>query len=159
ANTTATAAVATDDNNTATATTTKTKTRKSTSAAKTKAPPAAAKTKAADVTVVSLKEQLPPDWQEALKEQVGKSYFKQLEKFVAKERANGPVFPPEDQMFAAFKATPFDKVKVVLLGQDPYHGEGEAHGMCFSVKPGVKIPPSLKTIYKEMEEDVGAKPP
>src|SRR5439155_1483890 len=74
-------------------------------------------------------------------------------------RAGGTIYPPSEDVFNAFKATPFEKVKVLLLGQDPYHGDGEAHGMCFSVRPGVKVPPSLVNIYKELQDDVGCKPP
>src|SRR5262249_40985562 len=105
-----------------------------------------------------LREQLPADWQAVLKDEFEKPYFKKLEKFVAEQRAAGPVYPPAEDVFNAFKATPFDQVKVLLLGQDPYHGAGEAHGMCFSVKPGVKIPPSLVNAYKELQDDLGFKP-
>lgn len=107
----------------------------------------------------SLRNMLPADWQAALADEFAKPYFRQLEKFVAAERASQTVYPPPEDMFSAFKATPFDSVKVLLLGQDPYHGAGEAHGMCFSVKPGVKVPPSLVTIYKELQDDLGFAPP
>ncbi len=120
---------------------------------------AAPKTRQAQPAVASLREQLPADWQAVLKEEFDKPYFKKLEAFVAQERASGAVYPPVEDVFNAFKATPFEKVKVLLLGQDPYHGEGEAHGMCFSVRPGVKVPPSLVNIYKELQDDVGCKPP
>src|SRR5262249_40548357 len=88
-----------------------------------------------------------------------KPYFKELEKFVAAERKEHQVFPPEPDVFNAFKNTPFAQVKVLLLGQDPYHDDGQAHGLCFSVKPGVKPPPSLVNIFKELESDVGAQAP
>jgi uracil-DNA glycosylase len=137
----------------------KTATKKKAAAATTKpAAPKAAEPVADAVTVPSLREQLPADWREVLKEEFDKPYFKQLEKFLAEQRAAGAVYPPAEDVFNAFKATPFDKVKVLLLGQDPYHGAGEAHGMCFSVKPGVKIPPSLVNVYKEMQDDLGCKP-
>src|SRR5262249_34465927 len=136
----------------------KTKTPAKTKAAPAKNSAAATKTAApATPAVPSLREQLPADWQAVLSAEFDKPYFKQLEKFVAQERAKGPVYPPPEDMFSAFKATPFEQVKVVLLGQDPYHGAGEAHGMCFSVRPGVKVPPSLVNIYKEMQDDVGCK--
>jgi uracil-DNA glycosylase len=114
--------------------------------------------KAAPVTVPSLRDRLPADWQAALAAEFDKPYFKALEKFVAAERAAHTVFPPEPDMFSAFHATPFERVKVVLLGQDPYHDDGQAHGMCFSVKPGVKLPPSLVNVYKELEDDLGFAP-
>jgi endonuclease III len=131
----------------------KTKTTRTKAApAKTKAAPArstptkAEKPAAAAPAAPSLREQLPPDWQQALAAEFDKPYFKALEKFVAQERAKNTVYPPPEDMFSAFKATPFEQVKVVLLGQDPYHGPGEAHGMCFSVRPGVKVPPSLVNV-------------
>ncbi len=109
--------------------------------------------------VPSLAALLPPDWREALKDEFTKPYFRKLEKFVGSERAAGEVYPPATEVFAAFHATPFADVKVVLLGQDPYHGKGEAHGLSFSVKPGVKVPPSLANIHKEMQDDLGLSPP
>lgn len=97
-------------------------------------------------------------WKEALSEEKEKPYWNELEKFVAEERKNFKIFPPEEMVFNALKLTPLDKVKVVIVGQDPYHGEGQAHGLCFSVQDGVKLPPSLKNIYKELESDLGIKP-
>src|SRR5262249_46041135 len=88
-----------------------------------------------------------------------KDYFTELRAFLAKERAAHTVYPPEADVFNAYKATPFDKVKVLLLGQDPYHGEGQAHGMCFSVRPGVRKPPSLVNMFKELHDDLGCKVP
>ncbi|MFE9318792.1 uracil-DNA glycosylase [Streptomyces albidoflavus] len=99
--------------------------------------------------------QLPESWREVLGEEPQKPYFAQLMEFVEEERARGPVYPPRDQVFAALEATPFDQVKVLVLGQDPYHGEGQGHGLCFSVRPGVKTPPSLRNIYKEMHVELG----
>jgi uracil-DNA glycosylase len=102
---------------------------------------------------------LPPSWQAVLGDELKKPYFKELQTFVDGERAKHQVFPPEEDVFSAFKATPFDQVKVLLLGQDPYHDDGQAHGMCFSVRPGVKPPPSLVNIFKELHSDLGCKIP
>jgi uracil-DNA glycosylase len=104
------------------------------------------------VTVPTLA--LPPSWQEVLGVELEKEYFRELGAFVAKERKAGTVFPPEDQVFSAFEHTPYPAVKVLLLGQDPYHDEGQAHGLCFSVKPPAKPPPSLKNIFKELLGDL-----
>ncbi|GAA4928744.1 uracil-DNA glycosylase [Streptomyces coeruleoprunus] len=98
---------------------------------------------------------LPESWRGVLGDELQKPYFKLLTEFVEEERAKGPVYPPQDQVFAALEATPYDKVKVLVLGQDPYHGAGQGHGLCFSVRPGVKTPPSLRNIYKEMQEELG----
>lgn len=98
---------------------------------------------------------LPESWLPAIGGELDQPYFKELVEFVEKERANGPVYPPREQVFAALEATPFDQVKVLVLGQDPYHGAGQGHGLCFSVRPGVKVPPSLRNIYKEMKEELG----
>jgi uracil-DNA glycosylase len=103
----------------------------------------------------AMKVDLPPSWQTVLAEEFNKPYFKELEKFVDAERKAHQVFPPEEDVFNAFKAAPFDKVKVLLLGQDPYHDDGQAHGMCFSVRPGVKPPPSLVNMFKELKTDLG----
>jgi uracil-DNA glycosylase len=102
---------------------------------------------------------LPEDWQAVLGDELSKQYFKDLEAFVAQERAKGQVFPPEEEVFAAFRYTPYASVKVLLLGQDPYHDDGQAHGLCFSVKPGVRKPPSLSNMFTELQSDLGlAKP-
>ncbi|WP_176735499.1 uracil-DNA glycosylase [Actinacidiphila rubida] len=98
---------------------------------------------------------LPDSWQAALGGELDKSYFQELTQFVADERYGHRVFPPEEQVFAALEATPFDRVKVLILGQDPYHGEGQGHGLCFSVRPGVKTPPSLRNIFKELRDELG----
>lgn len=95
-------------------------------------------------------------WKEALKEEFQKSYFEQIVMFLKHEKALGKtIYPVGNNIFNAFEKTPFDKVKVVILGQDPYHGPGQAHGLCFSVQKGVKPPPSLVNIYKEMNKDLG----
>lgn len=95
------------------------------------------------------------DWLEPLKPEFGKPYYAKLYKKVREEYTNYLIYPPADDIFNAFAFTPLSKVKVVILGQDPYHGEGQAHGLCFSVKPEVEIPPSLVNIYKELHDDLG----
>ncbi len=102
---------------------------------------------------------LPPTWQTALGDELAKPYFRELQQFVGEERVKHTVYPPAEDVFNAFKATPFDKVKVLLLGQDPYHGEGQAHGTCFSVRPGVRPPPSLVNMFKELHSELGCKVP
>ena len=94
-------------------------------------------------------------WKDALAAEWEKSYFTDLVTFVRGKYASNTVYPPAGRIFAAFDACPFDKVKVVIIGQDPYHGPGQANGFCFSVNPGVQLPPSLVNIYKEMLSDVG----
>lgn len=103
--------------------------------------------------------QLPGSWQQAIGAELDKPWFRELWKFVAEERATQTVFPPEEDVFAALAFTPLEKVKVVLLGQDPYHDDGQAHGLCFSVKKGIKPPPSLSNMFKELETDLGIKRP
>ncbi len=103
--------------------------------------------------------QLPNSWADELKPELDAPYFAELKEFVDAEREQHEVFPPADDVFNAFKMTPFDKVRVLLLGQDPYHDDGQAHGLCFSVRPGVKLPPSLANIYKELKSDVGCNIP
>ena len=100
-----------------------------------------------------------PTWAEALADELRSPYVTKLHEFVAAERAAHDVFPPADEVFAAFEHTPFERVRVLLLGQDPYHDDGQAHGLCFSVRRGVPLPPSLRNIYKELESDVGVKAP
>lgn len=97
-------------------------------------------------------------WDALLADQFSASYYLQLREFLKAEYRAGAVFPPPEDIFNALKATPYEKVKAVLLGQDPYHGEGQAHGMCFSVRKGVALPPSLKNIYKELERELGIAP-
>lgn len=94
-------------------------------------------------------------WKKHLQTEFDKSYFDELVRFVRNEYATHTVYPPGKQMFAAFDACPFDNVKVVILGQDPYHEPGQAHGLCFSVNEGVQFPPSLQNIFKEIESDLG----
>ena len=96
------------------------------------------------------------EWKEALEEEFKKDYFKNLVEYLHKEKESGKViYPPGSLIFNAFKLTPFNNVKVVILGQDPYHNPGQAHGLSFSVPEGVIAPPSLKNIYKEIESDLG----
>ena len=94
-------------------------------------------------------------WADALKDEFRKPYYRTLFKKVEEEYSTHQIFPDPDDIFNAFHFTPLDQVKVVILGQDPYHGDGQAHGLCFSVKPDVEIPPSLVNIYKELESDLG----
>ena len=101
---------------------------------------------------------MPPitnDWAEHLKEEYKKPYYKKLYQTVTAEYAQKNIFPPADDIFNAFHLTPLSRVKVVILGQDPYHNVGQAHGLSFSVKPGVQTPPSLVNIYQELHEDLG----
>ncbi len=101
---------------------------------------------------------MPPlsgSWAEALKGEFKKPYYKKLFQVVGEEYRTRKVFPAPDDLFNAFHFTPLEQVKVVILGQDPYHNDGQAHGLCFSVKPDVEIPPSLVNIYQELEDDLG----
>ncbi len=101
---------------------------------------------------------MPPisnDWAKALSPEYKKDYYKKLFDFVGQEYATRKIFPPGDDIFNAFHLTPLSEVKCVIIGQDPYHDDGQAHGLCFSVKPDVAIPPSLVNIYKELHEDLG----
>ncbi len=99
------------------------------------------------------------DWLEPLTEEFKKPYYKALYEKVVEEYRTVPVFPPSDEIFNAFNYTPLSKVKCVIIGQDPYHNVGQAHGLCFSVKPDVAIPPSLVNIYKELHDDIGCNIP
>jgi len=101
---------------------------------------------------------LPPTWLAALGDEFHKPYWLELQAFLAIERDNLTVFPPEEEVFTAFQLTPYESVRVLILGQDPYPGEGQAHGLSFSVKPGVKIPPSLRNMYQELKDELGIEP-
>jgi len=103
--------------------------------------------------------QIEHEWLEVLQPEFEKSYFSELKSFLLDEKRMYKVFPPGNRIFAAFDHTPFSKVKVVILGQDPYHNDGQAHGLCFSVPDGVAIPPSLVNIYKELNSDLGIQIP
>ncbi|CAM3771390.1 uracil-DNA glycosylase [Alkalicoccus chagannorensis] len=95
------------------------------------------------------------DWQEIVGGEMEKSYFQELKQFLKEEYEQQRVYPPKPLIMNALYTTPYRKTKVVLIGQDPYHGEGQAHGLSFSVRPGVNVPPSLKNIFKELQEDLG----
>jgi uracil-DNA glycosylase len=102
-----------------------------------------------------MKVDLPKDWHDLLADELHQPYFRELSEFVDQERQEHVVYPPAEDVFNAFKLTPFASVRVLLLGQDPYHGEGQAHGLCFSVRPGNRKPPSLVNIFKELNADLG----
>ncbi|MEK3902041.1 MULTISPECIES: uracil-DNA glycosylase [unclassified Paenibacillus] len=99
------------------------------------------------------------DWDEVLQEETQKPYFEELRYALAREYKQYTVYPPKDKLFSALKLTPYSKTRVVILGQDPYHGAGQAHGLSFSVEPGVRIPPSLRNIYAELHSDLGVEVP
>jgi uracil-DNA glycosylase len=99
------------------------------------------------------------DWNPVLRGEFAKPYWAELQQFVASERARSTIYPAPDEVFAALHLTPYAEVKAVILGQDPYHGPNQAHGLCFSVRPGVPLPPSLQNIFKELESDLGIRPP
>lgn len=101
---------------------------------------------------------LPPAWRTLLQEETEKPYWKALAERVDAAYEAGAVYPPRAMLFSAFERTPPDKVRVVILGQDPYHEPGQAHGLAFSVRRGVKLPPSLRNIYQELESDLGISP-
>ena len=103
---------------------------------------------------------LSPSWKSILSEEFNKDYMQALKSFLASELKDGKtIYPHGKEIFSALDATDFENVKVVIIGQDPYHGPGQAHGLCFSVKPDVRIPPSLRNIYKEIQNDLGIAPP
>jgi uracil-DNA glycosylase len=99
------------------------------------------------------------DWNPLLRDEFTKPYWPELQRFVAAERQRFTVYPPEQEVFAALHLTPYAETKVLILGQDPYHGPRQAHGLCFSVRQGVAIPPSLVNIHRELQEDLGIAPP
>lgn len=102
--------------------------------------------------------ELPGKWAPLLGEETRRAYFGKLRQYLAAERRAHAVFPPADETFAALRLTPPATVRVVILGQDPYHGPGQAHGLSFSVRPGVPVPPSLRNIYRELQTDLGIEP-
>jgi uracil-DNA glycosylase len=102
---------------------------------------------------------LPASWTEVLSQEFPKPYFQKLQQFVAEQRQQHPIFPLETEVCMAFFLTPYPDVRVLLLGQDPYHDEGQAHGLCFSVKPGTPPPPSLRNVFIELRKDLGCKVP
>ncbi len=107
----------------------------------------------------NVKPVIEESWRKVLSDEFAAPYFRELKNFLVEEKKKYNVFPPGKQIFAAFDNTPFHEVKVVILGQDPYHGPGQAHGLCFSVSKGVRQPPSLKNIFKELNDDLGVPEP
>lgn len=105
------------------------------------------------------KEIFSNDWQEVVGEEFDKPYYAELREFLKDQYETATVYPPKDEIWSAFEHTAYKDVKVVILGQDPYHGPGQAHGLSFSVKPGVKIPPSLRNMFKELQDDIACKKP
>ena len=97
---------------------------------------------------------IEPTWKEQLEDEFSKPYFKELSQFVKEEYISNTCYPPGNLIFSAFNHTPFKNVKVVIIGQDPYHGEDQANGLCFSVNEGISHPPSLKNLFKEVESDL-----
>ncbi len=112
------------------------------------------------MTTTAERVKLEPSWKDKLLPEFEQPYMQSLRQFLLKEKQQGKViYPPADKMFAAFELTPFDNVSVVILGQDPYHGPRQAHGLCFSVQKGIQQPPSLQNIFKELQDDLGVTPP
>lgn len=108
---------------------------------------------------MNLAAMIPQDWRDIIDDEFSQDYFRRLNLFITRTIDNGvEIFPPVNQIFTALALTPFEQVKVVLIGQDPYHDNDQAHGLCFSVKPGVKLPPSLRNIFKELHDDLGIVP-
>jgi len=102
---------------------------------------------------------IDPQWKEILKEEIHAPYFATIIETLGKAKDSGQIiYPPEEDIFNAFNYTPFDQIKAVIIGQDPYHGKGQAHGLCFSVRKGVELPPSLVNMYKELQKDLGIPP-
>ncbi len=112
-----------------------------------------------DAPVAAAPPPLPASWLAALGGEFDKPYWAKLQQFVAEERAVHTVYPPAEDVYSAFSLAPYDGIRVFLLGQDPYHGPGQAHGLCFSVRPGNPIPPSLVNMYKELKTDLGCRTP
>lgn len=108
---------------------------------------------------MALKDLMPAGWHDVIGEEFNKPYFAKLEAFLEEEWASHTIFPPKHHIFSAFDYTAYDDVRVLVLGQDPYHGPGQAHGLSFSVLPGIKIPPSLRNMYKELKSDIGCSIP
>ncbi len=102
---------------------------------------------------------LPSSWLKGLRSEFTKPYYRELQRFVVEERASHQVFPADPNVFNALLLTPLETVRVLILGQDPYHDDGQAHGLCFSVQPGMTPPPSLKNIFRELRDDLGCKEP
>lgn len=110
------------------------------------------------IDVTYMPNEFPASWKTVVGEEFSKDYFRSLQKFVDTERVRHCVFPETDQVYRAFELTPLNDLRVVILGQDPYHDDAQAHGLSFSVRPGVKLPPSLRNIFKELQADLGIAP-
>lgn len=108
---------------------------------------------------MDLLELLPPEWRDVMKPHLDLDATARLSSFVEEQYAAGPVFPPREDLFTAFRLCSPPRTRVLILGQDPYHKAGQAHGLSFSVRPGVSVPPSLRNVYKELQDDLGVKPP
>ena len=108
--------------------------------------------------VLNVGPKLAPSWKAALADELEKSYFKDLYRFVQEEYATASIYPAPTDVFRAFELCPFEKTRVVIIGQDPYHGAGQANGLCFAVHKGIRVPPSLKNIFKEIKSDLGVDP-
>jgi uracil-DNA glycosylase len=108
--------------------------------------------------ITDIEKLIPEDWRKVLRSEITSDYFANLVDFLETEWKNETVFPPKDQIFTALNLTPYSEVKVLILGQDPYHDENQAHGLAFSVQDGVKLPPSLRNIYKELKNDLAIPP-
>ena len=102
-----------------------------------------------------IKPEIESSWAKVLQNDFQSEYFQDLKNFLIEEKKNHTIYPPGSQIFSAFNFTAFDDVKLVIIGQDPYHGDGQAHGLCFSVPVGIKVPPSLRNIFKEINNDIG----
>jgi len=107
------------------------------------------------MSIETVSPKIEESWKQALAEEFKAEYFASLKAFLVEEKSKYEIFPPGNMIFSAFNHTPFDDVKVVILGQDPYHGKGQAHGLCFSVPPGIAKPPSLLNIFKEIRDELG----
>ncbi|QSB15629.1 uracil-DNA glycosylase [Natronosporangium hydrolyticum] len=110
-------------------------------------------------TTIDIREQLPDDWREAMTPYLDQSVVASLNRFLTEEYASDVVYPPQEDLFRAFRLCPLETTQVLILGQDPYHRPGQAHGLSFSVRPGVPVPPSLRNIYRELAEEFGVDPP
>ena len=111
------------------------------------------------MSISTVKPQIEESWKKALTDEFRADYFSSLKSFLLEEKKRYTVYPPGEKIFAAFDYTSFESVRVVIIGQDPYHGEGQAHGLCFSVPQGIRKPPSLVNIFKEINDDLGLKIP
>ncbi len=106
--------------------------------------------------MIEIKPQIEESWNQFLENEFGSPYFKEIKEFLVSEKnANHLIYPPDSKVFSAFELTPIERLKVIIIGQDPYHGGGQAHGLSFSVPEGIRVPPSLRNIFKELHSDLG----